>query len=67
MKELKLKVRGMHCHSCEMLVTDELGEINGVKSVKASHKDGLVIIQADDSVDESRIKAKIAQLGYEVV
>jgi copper chaperone CopZ len=67
MKELKIKVKGMHCHSCEMLITDELAELSGVKGAKASFKDGLVTMQTEDSVDEGKIKAKIKELGYEVI
>jgi copper chaperone CopZ len=66
MKDIKLSVKGMHCHSCEMLITDELQEIAGVKKAEASHKENLVKIQADDNVDVEKIKAKIKELGYEV-
>jgi len=67
MRKMELKVKGMHCHSCEMLVSDELGEIAGVKKVAADHAKGLVTIEADDNVDITKIKSKIKELGYEVV
>jgi copper chaperone CopZ len=67
MKKMELKVKGMHCHSCEMLVSDELGEIAGVKKAAADHAKGLVTLEADDNVDTAKIKSKIKELGYEVV
>ncbi len=37
MEKLKLNVEGMHCPSCEILVSDELKELDGVKSAKVNH------------------------------
>jgi len=67
MKKTELKVKGMHCHSCEMLVKDELEEIPGVHGVEANHKDGFVKIVHDESVNIEAIKSKIKELGYEVI
>ncbi|VVB53631.1 Heavy-metal-associated domain protein [uncultured archaeon] len=67
MKDLKLEVKGMHCHSCEMLIEDSLAEVAGVRKVKADHKAGLVRITADDSVNLNAVKKAIVKEGYEVV
>ena len=67
MKKIELKVKGMHCKSCDMLVTDELGEIPGVSGIEASHKTGIVKFNAEDSVNIEVVKKKIRELGYEVV
>jgi len=66
MEELKLKVEGMHCPSCEMLVADELGEMDGVKSIEASHKEGLVKIRYEGKIDLEKVKKTITSLGYKV-
>jgi len=66
MKNIELKVKGMHCRSCEMLVKDSLEEIQGVKKAEADHKKNLVKIEAEDKVDLEDVKAKIRELGYEV-
>jgi len=67
MKKIELKVKGMHCKSCDMLVKDELDEISGVNDVEASFKTGVVKFNAEDSVNIGAVKAKIRELGYEVV
>ena len=66
MDELKLNVDGMHCRSCEMLVADELGELEGVRKVEANHKDGVVRIQYEGRIDVDWIRKKIQELGYRV-
>jgi len=43
-----LTVTGMKCGGCETNVTAKLEAINGVLSVKASHKDKEVSIEFDD-------------------
>jgi copper chaperone CopZ len=66
MDELKLKVSGMHCPSCEMLVADELAEIDGVKEVQANHKEGTVKVKYESTLDASKVKKAIVGLGYKV-
>ncbi len=57
-KQIELKVTGMSCGHCEMRVKKALESVKGVKSVKADHKKGIAIVQADDSVTkDSLIKA----------
>ncbi|MFH0863051.1 MAG: heavy metal-associated domain-containing protein [Candidatus Altiarchaeota archaeon] len=66
MEELKIKVGGMHCGSCEALVKEDVGEIDGVKSVHASHKDGTVIVKYEGKLDAEKVKNAITALGYTV-
>lgn len=61
----EFNVKGMHCKSCEMLITDSLEGLDGVKNVKASAKDGKVIVE-HNSVDESLMKKAIESEGYKV-
>jgi copper chaperone CopZ len=67
MKKLSLNVKGMHCPSCEMLVTDSLTEIKGIEKAEAFHKKGKVDVSFDEKlVSEKQIKETIKKEGYEV-
>ncbi len=66
MKQMNLKVKGMHCPSCEALVKESL-EDAGVKSAQVSHKTGNVKASFDESrISEKKIKQIIADEGYKV-
>jgi copper chaperone len=62
-----IMVNGMHCKSCEMLITDVLMETAGVKNAKASCAKGSVEVEFDETkVDAQKIKRIIKEQGYEV-
>lgn len=65
MKKENLKVSGMHCPSCEKLLQMDIGDISGVKSVKADHKKGTVEV-GGEKFDSSAVKKVIEQNGYKV-
>ena len=65
--EKTLKVTGMHCKSCEMLLNDSLSEIKGVEKVSADSQKGTVTLKySDESIIES-VKNTIKKEGYTVV
>lgn len=67
MKKITLNVKGMHCPSCEMLIKDSLGELDGVNKVKASYKKGTVKVFFDESqIDEDKIRTVINNERYKV-
>lgn len=67
MAKIILKVGGMHCSSCEMLLKDALGEIGGVKDVSASRSAGTVSVEFDRNiVAEASLVRAIEQEGYSV-
>ena len=67
MKTKNLRVEGMHCRSCEMLLEDALKEI-GVSKSKLSYEKGKVTVTFDESlVSMDDIKERIREEGYEVV
>ena len=67
MTNITLKAKGMHCSSCEMLIQDALEELDGIKSSKADHNTGSVIVNFDESkTTPDSIKAVISKEGYEV-
>ena len=67
MKIIKIKTTGMHCPSCEMLVTDSLEDEDGINNAKADHKSGLIEVDFDDSkTNIDKIKNIIKEEGYEI-
>jgi copper chaperone CopZ len=67
MKKIIFDVEGMHCPSCEILVTEELNDLEGVQSSSADHKKGMVIIEFDESsVSIDDLKKIIKEEGYKV-
>ena len=67
MTNIKIKTKGMHCPSCEMLVKDALQELDGIRETKADHKKGIVEVEFDSSrADFELIKHIIEKEGYKV-
>ena len=62
-----INVSGMHCKSCEMLLTDSIGEIKGVQKVTADHKKGMITIILENENLLPEIKNVIETEGYKVV
>ncbi len=65
--EKTLNVTGMHCKSCEMLLTDSISEIKGVKKVNADSKKGTVTLSYSDESILETVKKTIDKEGYKVV
>jgi copper chaperone len=67
MTNAKIKISGMHCASCEMLVKDALEDMDGVKSAGANHKTGIIDVDFDDGkVKKDDIIETIKKEGYDV-
>ncbi|MFH1316496.1 MAG: heavy-metal-associated domain-containing protein [Candidatus Woesearchaeota archaeon] len=67
MKNLNIKIKGMHCHSCEMLIEDSLGESGYIENINISHEKGTLSLDYDESeITEDEIKEIIKKEGYEV-
>jgi len=65
---MKFKTKGMHCSSCEMLVTDSIEDLAGVKSVKASSTTGIIDVEFDSSkTSADKIAEIIKKEGFEVI
>ncbi len=61
-----IKVKGMHCHGCEMLIKLSLKELEGVKEVEASYQQGEVEVEYDEGqVGLKKILEVIKENGYE--
>lgn len=67
MKNIIIKVKGMHCHSCEMLIKDALEEQKVVMSAELSREEETAKITFDESrISGSQLRSIINNEGYEV-
>lgn len=67
MKKLKLKIDGMHCTTCVMLIEGDLEDCNGVNCATCNYAKGECVVEAEDTIDQSTIKKIITDDGYSVV
>ncbi len=69
MKEIELKVTGMHCGGCENRVKNAVSDIKGVKSVTADHEACKVNVEFKKDVDDNvvkEVKEAIERLDFKV-
>lgn len=60
-----VKVKGMHCASCEILLREAIEEA-GVKVVSASHEKGEIVVDMKNEKEYSNVKKAIEKEGYNV-
>lgn len=66
MRTIELKVKGMHCRSCEILLSDALTEA-GVKDCKVDSQKGTAAVTFEEkSISLEKIKQIIKKEGYSV-
>ncbi|MFH1683006.1 MAG: heavy-metal-associated domain-containing protein [Candidatus Woesearchaeota archaeon] len=65
MKKETIIVKGMHCHSCEVLIKDRLAEL-GVKTRVDLTEDKVDVLYNPEKIDLTKIKSEIRSLGYKV-
>jgi len=65
MEKIILKISGMHCASCEKIITIELKEVEGVEVVKVNHQTGEAVIEAEAETDKNAIIDAVKKAGYE--
>jgi copper chaperone CopZ len=64
---IEVSIAGMHCTGCEETIQMRVGDLEGVKSVKASWQAGNAFIEFyPDKVDTSKIRERINSSGYSV-
>lgn len=67
MKEIKIKVKGIHCSGCENRIKKVLELLDEVESVSASSSEGEVIVTLNKEINLELIKEQIEDLGFEVI
>lgn len=66
MKQIKLKIEGMHCSSCAMNIDFDLEDL-GVKSAKTNYAKQETEVEFDEEkISEEEIKQTIKKTGYTV-
>ncbi len=63
-KQLHVSIEGMHCNSCEMLITEELQDLKGTSDISVSFKDRSATLSIDpELVNVDDVFAAIARAG----
>jgi copper chaperone CopZ len=64
---IEVSIGGMSCTDCEQTIQKRVGELEGIKSVKASYVAGNAVIEFfPDKVDSVKIREAITGSGYSV-
>ena len=63
--ELKLNIKGMHCRSCEVLISDVLEDL-GVKKSNITEEGEATIAFDGSKVSVKQIKKAIIDEGYQI-
>ena len=64
---IEVSVGGMSCTGCEQTIQNNVGKLEGIKSVKASYTTGMAMIEYFEGVaDTTGIKEAISGSGYTV-
>lgn len=66
MKNQTIPIKGMHCKSCEILITDNLEELRDIKKADVSLKTRTATIYANHMPPQSVIRRAIEGAGYEI-
>ncbi|MDO8584103.1 MAG: sulfite exporter TauE/SafE family protein [bacterium] len=67
MKQLILPIRGMHCHSCELLIEEKLKDVKGVKSVTVSERKACAEIHYEEHApNHDELSRAVSDAGYSV-
>lgn len=66
-KRITLKIIGMECPNCAMILEGIEDKLKGVKSAEASYRKTQLIVEYEESLlTEDQIKAEVKRMGYEV-
>lgn len=66
MDTLIFDVTGMTCGHCERSVTEEVGEVAGVKALDVSAQSGILTVVGHE-VDPEAVVAAVEEAGYQAV
>jgi len=64
MTTVSYSVPAMHCEHCTHTIEMEVGELQGIQSVKADLNTKKVEITFDTPADETKIKALLVEINY---
>ena len=61
-----LGIEGMACSMCEANINEAIRRNFDVKKVKSNRRKRICVIESDKPLDPERIRAVIAETGYEL-
>ena len=65
MKEIKLKIEGMHCTGCSSRLEKVLNNVDGVESAKVSLEEKVAYIKYDETkVSEKNLIEAVEDAGF---
>ncbi len=65
MKEIKLKIEGMHCTGCSNRLEKVLNNTDGIEKATVSFEEKQAVIEYDESqIDIAKIKETISDAGF---
>jgi copper ion binding protein len=68
MKKTEFTIKGMHCKSCVMLVTEALTDVKGVKNASVDLSKNKAVVEFDEKiVKERQLIEAIEKDGYKVL
>jgi sulfite exporter TauE/SafE/copper chaperone CopZ len=66
LKKVKLKIHGMHCASCEVLIERKFKRISGVEKVHVSHHNGKAELFCSSDPNIRELDSLVKEDGYRV-
>ena len=66
LKKTTIPIQGMHCRSCEILISDELLAIEGVEKVKVNYHTGEAEVLYTSHLNHDEVNAAVRSAGYKV-
>lgn len=68
MAEQTFTVTGIHCDGCEANIETGLRRLDGVRDVKADHREQTIWVRFDERrLDEQRLAEQLDRIGYSPV
>jgi copper chaperone len=61
-----IRIKGMTCPHCVMVVTKVLSGIEGIRDVRVDLEKGEAVFSEEKPLDRALIRERIAKAGYEV-
>ena len=66
LKKIELKIHGMHCASCEVLIERKFKNISGVEKVHVSHHNGKAELYCSEDPNIRELDSLVKGNGYRV-
>lgn len=66
MNKTIVPIRGMHCRSCEILISEKLQDLPNIKNVQVSYKKSQALIYSPKPLIMTEVEQAVREAGYEV-